>query len=237
MGAVIFNSRSSEDYGIQVEHPPGYSYPERDYEVTHVPGRNGDIVLDKGSYKNVEREYEIAIGSTEEDFVNMANRIAEWLHSSSGYARLEDSYEPEYYRMALYEEDGEIENILFHAGEVKIKFNCKPQRFLKQGEKSVSFEKEGVLLNPTGFSSLPYIVAKGTGEGTITIGDYTVTISEVNEETVIDSEIQDCYSGSDNRNSYVTLSNGFPKLITGLNSISFSGGITSVEVTPRWWTL
>ena len=53
----------------------------------------------------------------------------------------------------------------------------------------------------------------------------------------IDSELQDAYKGTTNCNSLVTLSNGFPKLIKGENEISFSGGITSVEVIPKWWTL
>jgi phage-related protein len=41
----------------------------------------------------------------------------------------------------------------------------------------------------------------------------------------------------ENRNSTITLNNGFPKLVPGENNISFSGGITSVEVIPKWWTL
>ena len=37
---------------------------------------------------------------------------------------------------------------------------------------------------------------------------------------------------------YVVLKNReFPKLVPGSNTISFSGGITSVEIIPRWWTI
>ena len=41
MGVIIYNGVSSEEFAIQVEHPPGYETPEKDYEVTHIPGRNG----------------------------------------------------------------------------------------------------------------------------------------------------------------------------------------------------
>lgn len=237
MGIIIFNNVSSKDYHIQVEHPPEYVFPKRDYIIQHVPGRNGDIVLDTGSYQNAKRTYQIAVGSFEENYTTMVNKISEWLHSASGYARLEDSYEPEYYRLAMYEDEGTIENIFGQAGRTTISFNCKPQRFLKSGDILATFNKGGTLSNPTNFTSLPVITVKGNGNGVFRIGDFTVIISEINSEIVIDSEIQDCYSGSNNRNSYVKLNNGFPKIIAGENEISFSGGITSMEVIPKWWTL
>lgn len=237
MGIVIFNGVSSQDYGIQVEHPPGYSTPERDYDQTHVPGRNGDVFIDKGSYKNVNRTYEIAIGDLKKSFSDLSNNISEWLHSTTGYARLEDSYEPEYYRMAVYHEELNITNILFHAGRATINFDCKPQRFLKAGERAVTFNKKSYLLNPTNQLASPIIMVYGNGSGTFLMGDYGCSISEINGSIVINSEIQDCYSGTVNRNSDVTLNKGFPKLTSGQNEISFSGGITKMEVVPKWWTL
>lgn len=237
MGIVIFNGISSQDFHIQVEHPPGYEFPERDYDLVHVPGRNGDIVLDKGSYKNVEREYEIAVAAINESFATAANRISEWLHSASTYARLEDSYEPEYYRMALYSENNLVSNILQHAGRTTVLFNCKPQRYLKQGEKPVIFKSTGKLRNPTYFNALPIITVKGNGSGVLQVGNYIVNISSIEGSLIIDSEIQDAYNGTQNQNQYVTLNNGFPQLVSGESQISFTGGITSVEVIPNWWTL
>ncbi|MEY8515320.1 hypothetical protein AALC25_00060 [Lachnospiraceae bacterium 29-84] len=149
MGIIVFNGKSSKDYGIQVEHPPGYQTPARDYEMIHVPGRNGDILIDNGSFQNVDREYQIAVGSKGEDFTGMANKISEWLHSASGYARLEDSYEPEYYRMASCADGITVENLLRHAGRATLTFNCKPQRFLKSGEDGSFYHQEfpGVTLS------------------------------------------------------------------------------------------
>ena len=57
-------------------------------------------------------------------------------------------------------------------------------------------------------------------------------------DLIIDSELQDVYSGSVNLNSLFVL-NGedFPKFEPGNNPISFSGGITMLEVIPKWWTI
>ena len=244
MGVIIFNGISSKDFLIEVEHFPGYETPQRDYEVVHVPGKNGDVFIDKGSYQNVSRTYEIAIGSYVRDYTDMANSVSEWLHSASGYARLEDSYEPEYYRLAIYEETLELTNIFNQAGRATISFNCKPQRFLKLGEKPVKITKNDVaassgisLRNPTRFTALPIVTVKGSGAGVLRIGDYSVSISSIGTTIVIDSEIQDAYYQTENKNSVVTLSKGFPKLGPGHTEVSFSGGITEVEVIPKWWTL
>lgn len=237
MEQIVFNGLSSNEYKIQIEHPPGYETPSKDYEIVHVPGRNGDVVMDKGSYQNVSRTYQIAVGSYEKKYVEMMNNISEWLHSASGYAYLWDSYEPEYYRLAMFDEALSLNNIYNQAGRTTISFNCKPQRFLVYGDDVLIYIKKDRLMNPTKFKALPIIRVKGTGSGVLSIGSYTVTISSIGGEIIINSEIQDAYSGTTNRNSDVTLASGFPKLEPGDNEISFSGGITSLEVIPKWWTL
>ena len=247
MGIVTFNGVSSKDFGIQVETPPGYQMPKKDYDKYHVPGKNGDVIIYKNSYQNVTRQYKIAIGDLDRNFVDLANSVSEWLNSSYGYARLEDSYEPDYYRLAIYEDANEITNVLQHAGRATIKFNCKPQRFLKSGDKSISIKKRSVattLKNPTKFTSLPIITIKSTGDGPgkVTINDQVIKVTPSTESEgsftiVVDSSVQDCYYGSTNMNSYITLSNGFPKLNAGNNSISYDSAIMSVEVIPKWWTI
>lgn len=253
MGIVVYNGVSSEDLDIVVEHPPKYHFPQRDYDVIHVPGRNGDVVFDKGSYQNVIRQYELAIGDYTHDYTYLVNRISEWLHSGSGYARLEDSYEPEYFRQAMFMNEGEIENLYAHAGRITVEFNCKPQRFLKSGEVIHEITaSDTVLVNPTNFESRPKLIVYGTGPGDLWFtktdsktGEQkehsTLSINEINSSIIIDSELMDAYSIVDDEGTTVNRNNDimgkFPYIFTGINTINFNGGITKVEVIPRWWTL
>lgn len=237
MGVITYNGIASTVYDIHVETPPEYTMAEKDYEVIHIPGKSGDLFIDKGSYKNVERSYVISVGAVDGNYAKMANNISKWLHSAVGYARLEDSYEPDYYRMAVYEEENSIENILGQAGRTTVSFNCKPQRFLKSGENTTTFQATGTLTNPTVFDALPIITVHGSGSGVLQVGDYVVTLSDIGTYLTINCEIQDVYKDTLNKNSAVTLSDGFPKLHAGSTEISFSGGITSVEVVPNWWTI
>lgn len=239
MGNVIFNGLSSLDYGIQVEHPPGYQIPAKNYTVSAVPGRSGDIVVWDGSYKNVNRQYEIAVADLDKDFTEMANAISEWLNSSDGYARLEDTYEPDYYRLAYYDEEATIENILSHAGRVTVNFNCKPQRYLKSGEIPIKITKPVELINPTNYASNPIITVYGNGEEStnLTIGNRTFAIDLTKGPITIDCDLKDVYYDGENRNDCIKIEKGFPTLGKGTTTISWDSGELLLEVIPRWWTI
>lgn len=234
MGVIIFNNKSSADCRIQVAHPPGYAYPERDYTITHIPGRNGDIIQDNGCYKNVERTYEVSFDAPNEDFATYANAVSAWLHSTTGYARLEDSYEPNYYRMATYQESNIFENLYNQAGTATIVFECKPQRFLKTGDNIITIQNSLTIMNPTGFEAYPLFKVTGTS-GVLTVNGNSITFSSIDNFVMLDCELQDAYKENINKNS--TISGTFPVLKTGSNTISWTGNITSVTMKPRWWTI
>lgn len=240
MGVVMFNGVSSQDLHIQVEHPPEYEYPEKDYTLIHIPGRNGDLVIDNKSYKNVERRYQIAIGVPGLSYSMMASHISDWLHSGKGYCRLEDSYDPEHYRMAMYNEQNNIENIFQQAGRAEITFNCKPQRFLKSGDRKIVLSNNGSISNPSREKALPLIQVNGLGAGELTVTSdetFVLTFSDIDAYAEVDCDLMLCRKGNVNKNSTLTLSNEFPKLSKGITTFSWTGGITSVEITPRWWTI
>ena len=234
MGVIIFNNKSSADCRIQVAHPPGYAYPERDYTITHIPGRNGDIIQDNGCYKNVERTYEVSFDAPNEDFATYANAVSAWLHSTTGYARLEDSYEPNYYRMATYQESNIFENLYNQAGTATIVFECKPQRFLKTGDNTITIQNSLTIMNPTGFEAYPLFKVTGTS-GVLTVNGNSITFSSIDNFVMLDCELQDAYKESINKNS--TISGTFPVLKPGSNTIRWTGGISSVTMKPRWWTI
>lgn len=238
MGVILLNGRSSEDIGLVVERPPDYEIAERDYEVVPVPGRNGDILIDNGGYKNVERSYEVAIGAEGANFTLLASKIVDWIYKDVGYVRLEDSYESDYFKMAKLNQNEPIINILQQAGRVTLTFDRKPQRFLKSGDRSVVINTGMKMSNPTSFDALPLIKITGTGSGSITIGGYTVKILANTGYIHIDSETGNAYKDVGlNKNSDVEMPDGPPILHPGNTSITFSGAITKVEVTPRWWTI
>lgn len=237
MGVIKLNNITSDSVGIVVELPPDYEIPERDVSVHSLPGRNGDVVLDNHRYKNIDREYSIAIGEVKGDFNKLSLKISNWINSSIGYVRFEDSYLPEVFMIGTITEASKIVNILQQAGRTTLKINRKPQRFLKSGERAISISRPTTLYNPTQYNALPLIKVRGANKGTISIGGIGVTIGKITDGMIIDSEVEDVSKDTTNLNNDVKMATIFPILKPGNINISFSGGITSIEIIPRWWIL
>ena len=76
-----------------------------------------------------------------------------------------------------------------------------------------------------------------TGTGSVTVNGVTITVASHSYAYVdIDCELMDCYYQGYNLNDKVTIGDYFPQLDLGNNAIALSG-VTSLGVTPRWWTV
>ncbi len=205
MGVITFNGVSSDDLNVVVEYFPNYTVPEKVYQTVKIPGRNGDLIVDSGTYNNVVRTYDIAIADPKfiEDFSAMVNPVAEWLTSTNGYARLEDTYDDKYYRMAVCTNGYTVTNLLNAAGRCSIEFNCKPEKYLKSGTETIIVTENKSINNPTKFDSKPLIRVHGFGKGVLTINDIIIEC-EVEEYLDIDCYCMDCYKGQMNVWSEIT---------------------------------
>lgn len=244
MGVIQWNNRSSDDLHVMVEHHPYIGIPERKMDVYSVPGRNGDIVISQDAYENVIQQYDLALIGIDATLPQTVRAVMEWLRNPEGYARLEDSYNPDVYRLAYYKGGGDIENRFNLLGRATVSFSCKPQRFLRVGELPIIAVNGMKLSNPSVYTAKPLIAVKGTGAAVLTVGTNVVTISAIGADANTSGEIDiDCdtmsaYNGSTNRNSSITITGEFPNFKEGETEISWTGsGVTSVVITPRWWIL
>lgn len=239
MHFITIAGKSSADFGVEIKVGSSLSSPGRDVTFHSIPGRNGDLITDNGRFSNAEYHYGAFIrGQNANDFRAKFAGFRAYLGSHIGYVRLEDSYYPDEYRMAVLNVGltPEMVGTGVLAAEFEIEVNAKPQRFLKSGEETKTFSSAGTLYNPTLYTALPLITVYGSGSGTLTVGDDAITISAIDSYLTIDSETQDAYKGSVNKNGTITY-DSFPMLEPGSNAISWSGGVTSVNIVPRWWTL
>ena len=239
----IYNGMNSRDYGLTVSGEDTWTRPQPDVTRIAVPGRNGDLIQLGNRYKNLDIKYHCGIVRdlrTNFDAFNAA------LLADSGYHRLEDSYHPDYYRMAVFESalDPDVKKRGI-AGEVDITFNCKPQLFLKSGQVEMAVSDGGVIYNPTPYTASPTIRFGFTASwigGSITIGGRTISCTDPDtiDDFIIDCERQDIYLADTrvNKNNLFTLSDGeFFELKPGRNTIHFTGIAPSIYITPNWWTV
>lgn len=234
---IFWAGRSSDDVHVVVERYPSVELAGRKLDTQSVPGRNGDLLFLQPAYQNYIQSYEIYVSAERLRLPRAMREVANWLCGPSGYQNLEDSYDVETYRRAYYAGPLDVESVLHRFGRATIEFNCQPQRFLRVGDLPVQAAQEQVLLNPTAFAALPLITVTGAGAGTLTVGSVTVTINSMPRGAVVlDSNTQNAYLGAVNLNSTISAPE-FPTLPAGESAVRWTGGITGVEIIPRWWTL
>jgi len=157
-GTIIYNGKSSVDLGVIVNKLPVIRKPKRKGSTTSIPGRSGSLAREEGGFENYVQPYEISITDTNRGISAISGDLAAWLLNTRGYIRLEDSFDPDVYRMARFEGPFDIEPLMEQDGTAVIEFDCQPQRYLKSGEQEISLSNgETTLYNPTVFASSPLI--------------------------------------------------------------------------------
>lgn len=232
---LVYGGRSSLEFGVRVEKCPAFVTGQRSVTKQSVPGRSGDLIIDTGAYGNYIQPYEIWFRG-DKPTTQAAKAIAMWLLAGTGYIRLEDSYDPDVYRMALFAGPLNVENWMLTHGRATLEFDCKPQRYLKQGQFPMSV-RSGQTITNQWMPALPLIQLAGSGNGQLVVGRSQVGITGMDGALTLDCDVQNAYNGTLNLNNSITISGGWPVLTMGQTAISFSGGITAVEIIPRWWTL
>ena len=236
---LTFDGKSSKDFLLYLSAPGVYDSPEPDVETASVPGMNGDLVTENAKsgrrrYKNVDITYNAFFFN---GLPAKTAAVKSWLLSPVGYKKLQDTYSPEFFRMATCTSAVSFDVTKNRSAEMELTFSCKPQRWSVEGQKAVTLSESGqTIRNPYEFYAEPIIRVYGTNEGVLTIGDESVTIYSFTDYVDLDCETHNAYNASGFCNGTI-LSDDFPALAPGTNTITWSGGITSVEITPRWWTL
>lgn len=234
-GKIFFGGKYSDDIGVKVEEPPSYQWPEKQNDHKKIIGRNGDIITSQRRYENVEKKYKISAYDGV-DYYSVAKKVSAWLHpiDSEDYVRLEDSYEPDIFMLAAYEESNSLENILATAGKCEITFNCKPQKFLVSGDREIAITQSGqVINNPTNNNALPIISFYGAG--TITINGVELIVHKNFNKIIFNAESVNALDVSGYNMNYFIYSMDPIVLKPGNNVITFDGDISRLTITPRWW--
>ena len=219
---LIWKGKTAEQMGLKIiSLPPIQASTER-IDEQEVEGRDGTLTYFNG-YTSDETEVEA-------DYIgNKPLDIIDWLQGKGEviFGNIPDRY----YKARINNIvplDQVIKNQLYN---FPIKFKCQPFSYLFSGKNTISITNSGTIINNPGtYKSLPIITAYGIGQGSLIINGATYTLTNIEGSITIDSEIQEVLNGKgDNLEC-----NSFIELAIGENIITFSGGITKVEIVPRW---
>lgn len=140
INSLTYNGMKSTDLGVYVTGAGSFDAAEMDADKYEIAGRNGDLIIPKNRYKNIVVTYPAFIPKA---FQEKAQSIRNWMRRAKAYARLEDTYDMEHYRLGLASGIQSFEPVNRNeASNFQLSFDCKPQRFLKTGETPLPIEPE-----------------------------------------------------------------------------------------------
>jgi len=233
-----FDGISSADYSAYVYATDSMEQaPARVYDTYTVPGRSGALIVDRGNFPNVDRDYGIVITEDSADNISALRNV---LASRSGYCRLTDTFDTQHYFMAYYHETFSPTMSRDRTlGKALISFERKPQRWLLSGEAVTTLTAAGTIDNPTLFSAQPLLRVTTTRSAASVLGVGSTDITIKRQGVIyIDCATGRAYNGATPLDAYIALSTiDFPVLAPGSTGISLGTGISKVEITPRWWEL
>lgn len=235
-GAFIFNGENSADFGIVVAEAPKFDKAGRKSSSFDIPGRNGSILYQEDAWSDIARTYKVWLAVDRAvELPEKVNAFTAWLNSVKGYQRLEDSFEPDVFRLAYYNGGTNVSNELMQYGEATVSFTCRPERFYKSGEQTELLSNSRAIYNPTRFASKPLIHIEGSGSISLTIGDKTIT-AQVADYINIDCERMNAYRlPAENRNDKIV--GTFPTIAPGANLVAISGNVSKATYIPRYFTI
>ncbi len=249
----------ARNFGIYLQRPIEFSEAIPVVERQSIPGRNGDLIFETGSYEN--RTGTASCFCLRKDVEKAISAVGRFLMSKHGYRRLETSDDPDHFWLARIENSPAIAQRMRTLAPFEITFDCKPQRFLKSGEETVvlypteqddGFGVTHIINNQHGFPASPLIkifVAADDAPFDLTNQRPNTSIYEIRDRIIgrvsggtldlsIDCDTYNAYNDSGNQNKNIVSVSGFPVIRPGENELRVFGlVIEKVELTPRWWEL
>mgnify|MGYP001585048294 CR=1 FL=1 len=224
MNSFIWKNLDSYiDYGIVINTLPPSTKAEKNVEEIPIPGRNGDITVDDGTYKPIT----FTLTCTLLD-ASKINEVKSWL---DGYSDLVFNWEVDRYYKAKLINRIDISQSMDTLGEFPLIFKAQPHAYALNNN-IITISSPGTIYNPSSADSAPKLKVYGSGDILLNIGTQQFGLLDVDGYVTIDCEMMECYKDEDLKNT--STQGEFFKLEPGINSIDWMGNVSKIEIIPNW---
>lgn len=236
---LIFNGYQAEDLGFIVVEGAPEILAQESYELIAVEGRNGSLLINKGSYPDIERTFTITAVDYMDDnnIEGMIDSIKKWFFNITDN-RLFYAFENKYniVKKVIFNEN--IRTTFEQFGDFQVTFLCEPFYYVKEERIEITGSSETDVTykftNNGDFESSPFIRVYGSGDVAFDLNGVSISIENVHEFADIDSKLLKCLD-AEGHNKIGDLLSDFPTLQIGENEITIKAdqAITRIEITPR----
>jgi predicted phage tail component-like protein len=232
MDSFTFKGISSTSFnGLCVTSLPPITKPPMRVEEIVIDGRDGSIYKDLG-YSAYKKTIEIAKMNT----IDIEN-LKSWLDGEG--TLIISSENDKYYKAKIIDNIDYSRFILY--GKDKITFQVQPYKYSTTETKqtfNITNQTEITISNNGNCKSKPKITIYGSGTINLSLNSIQVFVIELGEEAniTIDIDKMEAYKSTTLKNRLVTGDYDNFTLVTGNNTISFTGTVTKIEIEnySRW---
>ena len=223
---VGFKDQNSEDLGLNTLSVGRRQKAEEQVNIYPIPYRDEELIEHTGKYKPYERTFEFLV--VDEDQISILNK---WL---DGYGKLTTFKDPGGYFKAHVIGPVSYDELARIREKVAVDFKINPPFFyLNSGDTPLPFTTSpAVINNPGTHHAEPLIKVTGSGNITLDINGKIIQLTGVVDHIYIDSESEYVYKGTNNEGDKMV--GDFPVLNPGVNNMTWTGTVTSIEIIPRW---
>lgn len=227
MYSITYNDENCLAYRIVPVRRPSVPAPEVRVEETEIPGMDGALVENYGTYGLITIPIEFNFLSRPLEWMGTYRAVKKWL-KGSGWLKLGD--DRDYLYKVYYVNITDTERTSIRIGSFTAEFVCYPYAYLESGQQEYTAAE--VAYNPYEVSHPTYLIA-GEGMCTLTVNGKTMT-ANVGQNLTIDTDRMLAYRRDGTmQNTAVTGDYTDLYLLEGENSISITSGF-SLSVIPNW---
>lgn len=230
-GELYFNGNRSLNLNLFLENYPSIPITNEEYEEVPIEGRNGKLIINKGTYpdKKIPFTFTILSPRIEIDF----ERVYEWLTEIEDnrliFGRRDRCYKV---KKVIF---GDIQKEFRSIGEFDVTFICEP--FVQDLEETVhEITTSGYKIYYNGNAPGDTLIkVYGSGNIQLTINGETIQINNVTDYVEIDSDLLQVRNQDGTSKDNDALGD-FILFTKGENVIFYSGTVTKiiVEYTTKY---
>ena len=224
----IWNGADSRTKNIRLRNRMPIIRPQERVEHITIPGRNGELTQLEG--EDIYESYIQTAQITVEGKTNVPEAEA-WLRGD-GYVTFDSQpllqQRARVINAVTFEKHSR--NLDLWHGDVQ--FYCEPMKHLI-AEEDIEVTSSGTTLtNPGDLPAFPLIEITGSGTVSIAVDGISLVIPDLESGWVADCENQWILdNGIPQMNAWTGT---FPQIPVGESTITFTGSITKLTITPRW---
>ncbi len=238
MYEIEYNGKVNTLFYILVKERPAIPSPEYDYDTVKIPGRDGDLYIEKKTVKDITIPVSFTFACKPDRWQSVARGARKWLLGKEDRRLVLGDNQDRYYKVK-HVVINQTERQVKEVGEFSVDFICEGRQYLAEGDRpiEVTYKKtsdgESAHIWNQYDESMPIFIISGNGTFEMTVNGNRLE-ADVLDEITIDTQREVAYkSDMSLGNTSVTCTYEELALKPGENVIVKSEGF-DLKILPKW---